>query len=123
MQVLRNVERGYGAVQSARSNDGNFPVKRHKGFHNGGLSVDFRPGVGETCVILDAGLSLAVVAEAPGFQDAGAANLRDGFFKFCKASSRMKIRYRNAKAGDKGFFGDPVLRNLQHIRTGADRTR
>ena len=76
MHVFREIVRGEFAVLPARRDHRHFARKRDEPFKDRVLSAHGLISGRDIAGGLDAGLALAIIAEAAGFQDGGHADLR-----------------------------------------------
>ena len=94
--IFRDVIDGDLAVPATRRDDRDLPVERDEAFENGRGPADLRPGGCRILAPVDAGLPLAVIAEAPGLQDGWPSDPADGVFQF--AFIRYRGEGRDGKA-------------------------
>src|SRR5262249_1850976 len=114
--VLGHVEALHPVIAGTRSDDRNLALERHIGLQDCRLAADFLEGCSETGGLREQGLTLAVVAEPPGFQHRRASDAIERARKVSRAVDPAEWRGCDAEAGDELLLDQPVLRSRQHGR-------
>ena len=121
MLVLGHVITFDRAVLPARGDDGDFALERHEGLENAGLAADFAPYRFGIAAVLDGGLALAVIAEAPRLQHRRPPDPLDRRLQRGGLADIGERRRADAEACNEFFLGQPVLCGRQDFRIGQNR--
>ncbi len=109
------------ALDAASGDDGDFALEINKTFEDHRAAAE-RPVDGrDVGALAQHRLTLAVIAEAPGFEDRGAAELGHRAHQRTRILDRMKWRRLEPEAAQELLFDEPVLRLRQGAGAGPHR--
>src|SRR5215211_7926463 len=91
MPVLRHVEADDSAIGAARDNHRKLFREANEGLQDGRARTDGGPSGSESRLFMDRRLSLAIITEAAGLQNAGIADITSRCFELGATCGRNKI--------------------------------
>ena len=122
MDIARRIVTFNAPVHAARGDDGNFGFEWHKSFKDKARAAKFGEGLGGFgggCIPQHR-LPLAVIAESPRLQHAGAAECGERRRQVWQRIHGAERRGFNADAVEECFLNHPVLRRLKRVWLGKD---
>ncbi|KAF0124842.1 MAG: hypothetical protein FD152_2905 [Xanthobacteraceae bacterium] len=121
VDVLHRVIVADFAILGAHHEDRNLALEGHEGLEDGRLVADRCQRPGGTVTLADDHLTLAIIAEASRLQNRRQPDHVDRPDEIIDAVDGGEGRDVDAAITGKGLFDDPVLRNDESLRSGADR--
>ena len=109
------------AFEAARGDDRDFALEGDEAFEDHRRRAERAMERGDVRALADQRLALAVVAEAAGLQDRGAAELGDRARERARVLDADEGRGLEAEAAQERLFDQPVLRQRERARAGPHR--